>query len=477
MNAPLRRVAVACMVLFGLLMVNATYLQGLRAEELQNRQGNVRVLYKEYATKRGPIVVGGTRVAYSTATNDELKYLRVYRHGRLYAHATGYYSLFGASAIEQEKDDVLAGTDERFFVQRLVNMATGERRRGGVVELTIDPAAQRAAYSALAGQPGAAVALDPETGDILAMVSTPSYDPNELASHESEKVRRAYERLESAESQPLLNRAISRTYPPGSTFKVVTAAAALSTERYQPSSVIPAPTVLDLPLTTATLRNYAGESCAGGGTLTIRDALRISCNTAFANLGMQLGGQKLRQQARAFGFGHSFEVPMESAESVFPQGLNAPQTAFSAIGQYDVRATPLQMAMVAAAVANDGVVMRPHRVAEVKGPDLSTIDEVRPQEYGRAVSPEVARQLTQMMTLVVEEGTGTSAQIPGVAVAGKTGTAEHGQGNPAHAWFISFAPAQNPQVAVAVVVPNAGTTGSQAAAPVAEDIMRAVLGQ
>lgn len=475
MNGPLRHVAVACMVLFGLLLVNATYLQAVRAENLRERPSNVRSLYQQYERQRGPIVVDGTRIAYSTATDDDaLKYLRRYRYGPLYAHATGYYSLFGATAIEREKNEVLSGTAERFFMRRVRSLASGTETQGGSVVLTLDSAAQRAARSGLKGQPGAAVALDPRTGDILAMASTPSYDPNRLAAHDSDKVQNAYDKLDSADGKPLLNRATSEVYPPGSTFKVITAAAALSSEStdYTPASTLPAPKVLDLPLSTSTVQNYAGESCGGGGSLTLAQALRISCNTAFAKLGMQLGDDVLRRQAQKFGFGDTVEMPMETEPSVFPSEVNEPQTAFSAIGQFDVRATPIQMAMVAAGVANNGMVMNPHLINEIKAPDLETVETVRPQEYGRAMPPKAANALAGMMTGVVESGTGTSAQIPGVTVAGKTGTAEP---KPEDAWFIGFAPAQNPRVAVAVVVPDSGSTGGSVAAPVARDMMEAVL--
>lgn len=478
MNAPLRHVAVACMLLFGLLLVNVTYLQAVRAENLRDRTDNARGLYQEYDRKRGSIVVDGTEVAHSKPTDDSLTYLRVYRRGPLYAHVTGFYSLFDASGIERERNEVLAGTDERFFVRRLVDITSGNQPRGGSVALTLNSEAQQAAVNGLGGRTGAAVALDPQTGDILAMASVPSYDPNRLAAHDSDQVREAYEKLESQDSQPLVNRAISERYPPGSTFKVVTSAAALSAGDYKPSSTFPAPKTLDLPQSDQTLQNYAGETCSPSGSMTLADALRMSCNTAFANLGMEVGSEKLREQAQKFGFGDTFETPMRSASSQFPEPDAAAFTALSAVGQYEVSATPLQMALVAAGIANDGMVMQPQLVDEIKAPNLETIDETPPEEYGRAVSPQVAEQLSQMMTQVVEDenGTGTAAQVPGVTVAGKTGTAQHGEGADDHAWFISFAPVQDPQVAVAVVIPNAGATGGDAAAPVAQDIMEAVLG-
>jgi peptidoglycan glycosyltransferase len=286
----------------------------------------------------------------------------------------------------------------------------------------------------------------------------------------------------SAAGDPLLNRSVQSTYPPGSTFKVITTAAALGAG-LTPQSRIPSPTVLDLPGTSANLGNFGGERCGDGRTDTLADALRISCNTAFGQLGITLGAEKVRAQAQAFGFGDSsLALPQPVAASVYPSELTKAQEAQSAIGQYDVRVTPLQMAMVAAGVANDGTVMRPYLVQEVQAPDLSRLDLADPKVYSHAVSSSVAQQLTTMMEAVVDTGTGTNAQIPGVRVAGKTGTAQHAVGQPPHAWFIGFAPAQDPQVAVAVLVEDGGSLGSDAtggkvAAPIAQAVMRAVLGK
>jgi peptidoglycan glycosyltransferase len=349
------------------------------------------------------------------------------------------------------------------------------------VVLTLQQAAQQAAYDGLAGHRGAAVAIDPRTGAVLAMVSTPSYDPNRLSSHEGDKIRAYYNALQDDDADPLLNRVVQQTYPPGSTFKVITSAAALSSGKFTPDSRIPSPRELDLPQTDRNLKNFGGESCGDGKTSTLADAFRISCNTAFGQLGMTLGGDAVREQAEKFGFGEEdLQVPTRVARSVVPDELSPPQEAQAAIGQYDVRVTPLQMAMVAAGVANDGVVMKPYLVETVRGPDLDVISEAEPQELSRAVSSDVAAQLTRMMTAVVAKGTGTRAQIPGVTVAGKTGTAQHGKGKAPHAWFISFAPAEDPQVAVAVVVEDGGQLGHEGfggsiAAPIAKKVMEAVL--
>jgi peptidoglycan glycosyltransferase len=472
------------MLLFGLLLLNANYLQVIRADELHNDNNNPRLIAEEYSRERGPILVGGEPVARSVETDDRLKYLRKYTDGgKLYAPTTGFYSLvYGSSGVERESNSILAGTDDSLFVRRVIDLLTGTQPKGGSVSLTLVPKAQKAAYDGLRrlGARGSVVAIDPSTGAILAMVSTPSYDPNLLASHSPAAVRRSYERLDSARSKPMLNRALRQTYPPGSTFKIVTAAAALESGRYSPDSQVNNDAELDLPLTDATLPNFDGAPCSSAGRATLTDALKRSCNAAFGQVGLDLGASALRDQAEKFGFGRALEVPMRSVASQFPADANEPQTAQSAIGQFDVKATPLQMAMVAAAVANRGVLMRPYLVQEVRAPDLSVLDSTRPTELGTAVSPQTAASLAQMLTAVVDEGTGTNARIDGVKVAGKTGTAQQGNNRKPHAWFVSFAPSDtDAKVAVAVVVEEgadqAEISGNQLAAPIARAVMRAVL--
>jgi peptidoglycan glycosyltransferase len=477
----------ACLLLFGLLIVNVNWVQVVKADDYRDDPRNSRVLLRTYERERGPIAVldaDGKRqtVAESVRTDGPLEWLRTYPGGPTYAAVTGYYSLvYGRTGVERAQDEELSGDADEFFVRRVSDFVTGRSPKGGAVLLTLDPAAQQAAYDALEGNRGAVVALEPRTGAVLAMVSRPSYDPGRLSSFQPQDIRAYYAELNGAEADPLLNRAISKTYPPGSTFKVVTAAAALE-NGVTVETQIPSPVVLDLPQTTAGLRNFGGSSCTGE-TSTLPDAMRISCNTAFGALGLQLGDDTLREQAEKFGFGDTdLRVPTRVADSRFPDEANPPQTAQSAIGQFDVRVTPLQMAMVAAGVANDGEVMRPYSVQEVQAPDLSVVRSARPDVLSRAVSTEVADQLTAMMELVVDDGSGRRAQIDGVRVAGKTGTAQHAQGRPPHAWFIGFAPADDPQVAVAVVVEDGGSLGSEAtggalAAPIASSVMRAVLGQ
>lgn len=481
MNTPLRRLATVVVVMFVALMAASTWVQFVQAPQLNNDPRNVRTLYREYGRHRGPIVVGGEAVAHSVPVDTSFRFLRTYSDGPLYAPVTGFYSVvYTRSGLEQAMNTELNGTADSLFLSRLQDLVTGRQPQGASVELTIDPAAQRAAWDALGGQSGAVVALDVRTGAILAMVSTPSFDPNVLASHDTPAVNAAWEALNADPSRPMVNRAIAGdTYPPGSVFKLITAAAALESG-LSPDTLVEAPVELRLPQSTATMSNFGGSACSAEGVVTLAEALRISCNTAFGRLGLDLGDDALRAQAEAFGFDRPLEVPMRVTESRFPAELDLPQTALTAIGQYDVRVTPMQVAMVSAAIANDGVLMRPYLVDHVRNQDLTSVATTEPVELGRAVSHATALELRQMMIAVVESGTGRAAQIPGVSVAGKTGTAQTGDGSSPHAWFTAFAPADDPRVAVAVVVEHGGAMGDEAtggtlAAPIARAVLQAVL--
>lgn len=485
MNAPLRRLATVVTLLFATLLIASTWIQVVSAEALADKPGNARTLYKEYGRERGPILVAGDPVAESVPVDDSYSYLRKYSQGRLYAPVTGFYSIiYGATGMERAANDLLSGTADQLFYRRISDLLTGAQPRGASVELTINPAAQKAAAQALGKQRGAVVALDPRTGDVLALVSNPTYDPNALASHDGAEVKAAREALLADPARPLENRAIAgRMYPPGSVFKLVTASAALESGEFTPDSVVPGPATLDLPLTTATLPNMNGRPCGPGDKTTITNALRISCNTAFGWLGMEIGDDALRAQAEKFGFGQDLTIPLRVTPSVFPADPNEPQTAQSAIGQFDVQVTPLQVAMVSAGIANRGVVMRPNLIRVVRGgDDLEVIERPRPQALSQAISAQTAADMTAMMVNVVENGTGRTVAIPGISVAGKTGTAQHGEGRPPHAWFTAFAPAQDAQVAVAVVVEDGGdagdeATGGRVAAPIAKAVIEAVLEQ
>ncbi|VTR76362.1 peptidoglycan D,D-transpeptidase FtsI family protein [Cellulomonas hominis] len=485
MNTALRRLATVVVVMFLALLAGTTWVQFGQASALNNDSRNVRTLYREYGKPRGPIIVAGEPVAQSTAVDDPFGYQRSYSQPELYSTVTGFYSVVnGGTQLERSMNDVLTGSADSLFWSRVQDLITGAQPQGSSIELTLDPAAQQAALDALAGQQGAVVAIEPSTGRILAMVSTPGFDPNALATHDTTAANAAYQQLVAADGDPLINKTTSENYPPGSTFKLVTAAAALESGSYTPDSVLAAPRELTLPGTSTTLPNFGGASCGANDQTTLADALRVSCNTAFAQLGVDLGDDALREQSEKFGFGSAdLTVPMRVAESTYPEDPDAAQTALSAIGQESVRATPIQMAMVAAGIANDGTVMTPYLVQTVRTADLDVVSEAEPQELSEAVSATTAQQLTDMMVGVVESGSGTSAQISGVRVAGKTGTAQTGRdGESPHAWFTGFAPADDPQVAVAVIVEHGGSVGSEAtggrvAAPVARAVMEAVIGQ
>ena len=456
----IRRLSVFLALLFLALLVNINLVQVARSSNLASQPGNNRNVIKEYGRERGPILVGGTPVAVSVAGKGRLKFQRTYPDGGLYVSATGFYSLiYGRTGIERIENPVLSGTDPRFSLQQINDLIAGRTSKGGSVLLTINAKAQRAAANAMKGHVGAVVAIQPSTGAILALVQSPTFDPNPLASNDSGVESAAWAKLIGDPAKPLLNRPLAEVYPPGSTFKLVTLTAALSSGQYTTTTLIPAPARIRLPGSTATLPNDNNRRC-GNGQVTLQVALEVSCNTAFANVGIALGGDALLAQAEKFGFNSSFEVPMTAATSRFPADLVKAQAAQSAIGQYDVRATALQMAMVAAAIANGGVVNTPYLVQSVLGPDLAPLEPPAvPRPFGAAMTPAIAQEITQMMVGVVDNGTGTNAQIPGVKVAGKTGTAETAPGRPADAWFVSFGPADNADVAIAVVVEGAPDSG------------------
>ncbi|WAX77988.1 penicillin-binding transpeptidase domain-containing protein [Streptomyces sp. KMM 9044] len=483
MTRYIRRAAVFCALLLFALLTNATRVQVLHADAYADNPANRRDTIARYHQPRGDILVDGRPVTGSRDTGEHLRYERTYTDGPLYAPVTGFASQeYGTTLLEHTEDALLAGTDPLLQPLPLWNDFTRSRNAGGDVVTTIHPAAQRAAYEGLRSRKGAVAAVEPSTGRILALVSVPSYDPEPLAGNGA-AARRAWARLNADPDKPMLNRAVRQTYPPGSTFKVVTAAAALDagvvTDLDEPTD---SPDPYTLPGTTTRLTNES-RGCADA---SVREAFTWSCNTVFAKLGVATGLADLAATAEGFGFNEEgLRVPFPVARSTLDTTMDRAQVALSSIGQYNTRATPLQMAMVAAAVADNGNVREPYLVERTTRAGGSTVATAAPGQPRRAMHPSTALRMRKLMRAVVEEGTGTNAAIPGAVVGGKTGTAQHGIGNSGtpYAWFVSWAQAVGDaaaKVAVAVVVEDAAASrreisGGGTAAPIARAVMEAVL--
>ncbi|MEU3773008.1 penicillin-binding transpeptidase domain-containing protein [Streptomyces sp. NPDC032472] len=484
MNKPLRRISIFCGLLILALLVRTNWLQYVSAEELSTRKENRRVQIAQYATQRGNIIVaGGQAITGSAVTNgSDYKYKRTYHDGALWAPVTGYASqAFGSTQLESLEDKILTGNDDRLFFDRTIGMFTGEKKAGGNVVTTLMPDVQKAAYDKLGDKTGAVAAIDPRTGAILALVSTPSYDPSTFAGN-SKTDEKAWVELKDSPDKKLVNRALRETYPPGSTFKVVTAAAALEngvvTDINAPTDT---PEPYFLPGTRTPMVNHA----SGCEKASLNDALKVSCNSVFANLGDKVGRDKMVETAQKFGFNNDkIDTPVRAFASVYDKTMGKDGNAQSAIGQFNTAATPLQMAMVTAAIANDGKLMKPYMVDQLTAPNLDVIEKHEPQEMSRPLSAANAQKIQQMMVNVVENGTGGNAKIKNVVVGGKTGTAQHGEKNAKrpYAWFISYAKAADGScpVAVAVVIEDSDASrddisGGGLAAPVAKAVMQAVL--
>jgi peptidoglycan glycosyltransferase len=487
MNKPIRTLSLFCLLLFLALLGRATYLQYYEAESLNARPENRRVIEAAYSAERGAILVGRTPIAESKPSGDRYKFQRTYSQPNMYAPLTGYFSYYSQTGVEHSENAVLSGDDSRLFVTRLVDLLSNATPKGGGGQLTVNAAAQAAAFNGLKnrgpGAEGSVVAIDPSTGAILAMASYPSYDPNQLASHDFKSVAARQKELESAPGTPMVNRAIQTRLFPGSTFKVVTAAAAIESGKYSYDSSVPGGATYQLPQTTGDtgLVDNEGRDC-GSGKISFSQAMENSCNTSFAHLAVNIGADQLRKTAEGFGFNqHYLDDLGPQVTSVFPQDLNPPQTGQAGFGQFDVQATPLQMAMVAAGIANGGVVMKPYVVDGVLTPELEPLPRTDPQELSQAISADTADQVTKLMVDTVRDGTAYPAAIPGVDVAGKTGTAQTGTDEPPYAWFISFAPADDPKVAVAVMIQKAPgvergeIAGGTLGGPIAKAIMEAVI--
>jgi peptidoglycan glycosyltransferase len=486
-NGPLRRAAWAILAAFLVLALTATWVQAVAAPRYRDDPRNPRLVAWRVGKERGAIVTADDVVAARSDPDpeDPQVFRRSYPEGDLYAHTVGFASvLFGARGLEQERSGDLV-SDRDSTISGVLNALLGGDPRPRGLRLTLEHDLQEAAETALDGQSGAILAIDPATGEILASVSTPGFDPNELIGPGAGP---AGSQLQNDPDEPLLDRTIARTYPPGSSFKVVTAAAALEAGVAGPSTDFDDPIALQLPGSSSTISNYDDEVCNDGTSVTLEHAFVRSCNTVFADLGMQVGADRLVAMAEAFGFNQDIPYDLGVLDSAIPDAGtfedNLPAVAQNAIGQRDVRSTPMQMALVAAAIANDGEIMIPHVVGDVFTSDGTVVESTEPTVWQRAVSPATAGVLTDLMERAVISGTGQRASVPGVRIAGKTGTAQVTGAAP-HAWFIGFGPVEpgpgERQIALAVVVESGGdagetATGGSVAAPIASRVFEEFFG-
>ena len=484
MNTQIRRLFMVVLAMFAALGIASTSIQFFQAPSLNADERNSRRILHAAELDRGPIIVAGTAIASSTKVEDSTRYQRVYSQGPLYAASTGYFSsVFSqSSGMEKAAESVLDGDSQALLAQRLRNLFTGAGRKGGGVVLTLDPTLQQVAAEQLGNRRGAVVVQDAKTGAVLAMYSSPTYDPNTLATFDSAAANDAFNALNEDPSRPLVNRAIGGDrYAPGSTFKVLTTIALLEGGIVSPETPMDSPVETTLPGTSTVVSNIESSTC-GDGNPTLAEAFARSCNTTFVIASQSLTHTQLADVSARFGFGQQIDIPLTVTPSVFPDETDSAQLALSAIGQYQVQTTPLQMAMVAQAVANGGVMMEPYLVRDIVDADLQVRSTTRPIERGIPISPAIAQQMTSLMEGVVSQpfGSGTSMAIDGVRVAAKTGTAELGDGSGrANAWAIGFAPAEDPRLVFSVIVegddtepvPHGGTT----AGPIARALLEAGL--
>jgi peptidoglycan glycosyltransferase len=486
MSRQLRRVGTVILIMFLALFTSTTIIQAISVDQLKNDPRNIRTLDDSYSVDRGEILdAEGDVLAKSVPSNDIYKYQRVYTDPEEYADVTGYFTFNQENpGIEGAMNDYLSGTSNQQFFTNLSQIVTGQTPQGASVELTIESKIQQVAYDALGDYTGAVVALDPKTGAILAMVSKPSYDPNTLSVHSTSKFFAAYDALTKSPTKPLVNRAVAgNLYHPGSVFKPLLAAAALDSGKATLTTAFPNPAALKLPLSNTYIHNSGGATCGPGPTATIATAIRLSCNIPMAQLGASVGEATISQYATKFGWGKPMSLAdgnFDVIPSIYPTGQDAPTLMLSSFGQADDRATPLQIALDSAAIANGGVEMQPTLIKKVIEPDLSELLTLKPSIYSTPISSTTAADVRDMMVSSVADGAASNATIEGVQVAGKTGTAQNGTNDPYTLWFTGFAPADDPQVVVAVVIENGGGNGQDAvgneiAAPIGKAVIEAVL--
>lgn len=474
MNRSIRFVAIFSLLLTLVLLVNLTVIQAFREDEYADNTLNQRGFLESKTIPRGQISVGG-QVLASSSPDEEGFYQRSYGtdNPQAYGSVVGYLSdIYGAAGLESSYNSILNGTDDSLFSSNWLDRLTGQTPDGANIELTIDPNAQQVAHSQLVnnGYEGAVVALRPSSGEVLAMASTPNYDPNAIVGPNASQ---AWEQLTTDPDNPLLNQATQETLPPGSIFKIITTAAGLQ-NGYTPDSQLTGAPSITLPGTTTTLTNYAGQACAGGGQVSLLTAFQYSCNTAFVEMGIDIGADAMRQTSEAFGVGETYDLGVPTSPGSLGELPDDAALGQTSIGQRDVTMSALQAAVMAATVANDGRRMEPYLVDRITGSDLEELRTREPREITQAISPEIAAQLTDLMLASERNTTGGRGDI-----ASKTGTAEHGgEGTPPHTWYVAFDP--DADVAVGVVVKNGGgygtsATGGQVASPVGRAVLDAAV--
>lgn len=477
MNSAIRHLSVILVGLFVLLIVNLSWIQGLDADAINNHPANVgRAIQREYARERGPLVsADGVTLAESLPSDDELRFQRRYPLGGLTGQVTGYLSVQnGSDFAEKAFNDELLGSEALVTPSSIIDRLEGDLP-GNTVQLTIDTRVQKVARDRLEGRQGSVVALDPRDGAVIALYSNPTFDPNPLASHDAKAAGAAFERLNEDPEKPLLPRAFREIFPPGSTFKIITTVAALASGTATPDTEFPVETELVLPQTRRTLPNFGGERCGG----TLAESFAKSCNTVFGALALQMGAATMSQAAVGFGFNQDVPFALRAVRSTYPDvaelDQNKPELAFSGIGQGNVAASPLEMCLTAAAIANSGVIMTPQIAKVVRDPKGNVLETFGARPWLTAANPQTAASVKAMMVDVVRKGTGRPAALDDVQVAGKSGTAQTGREGASHAWFVAFAPAESPRVAVAVLVEEGGGTGGTVAGPIAADVLDAAL--
>lgn len=506
MERQIRKLGLAFVILFAILFMQVAYVQVIAADRIAAEPGNAaRQIRAEYDTKRGRILAADGRTVLAESVEaprtSTYRFERRYPTGELFGQLTGYYSrLVGRSGLEQAMNPYLAGTAPELAVENLTDLILGRPKEGGTVVTTLDPGLQRVARAALGDRLGAVVAVDPRNGDVLAMWSNPSYDPQPLSEGTNAEMQAAWNELTSDPMDPLLSKAFQELYLPGSTFKLVTSTAALE-NGYSPQTQIPNPHILDLPTTEDDLQNFGNSFCNGGSrTVSLETAFRSSCNVPFGQVGLDLGADKLSRQAFDWGLCPTlpptqtdcpaqpvpFMLPFENGRFPEPDYFDqrVPALAYSAVGLDNDLWNPLHLALITAGIAQGGTMYEPRLVTEVRDA-TGTVVEFDAQIFGQPISEVTALQMREMMVGVVASGTGSEAQIPGVVVAGKTGTATNGPRRFPNAWFTAFAPAgplDTPTIAVAVIVLDGGDLGNEAtggreAAPIARAVIEEWLGR